>query len=224
MDTRNVSHDSQITAALQNALMMHERAQLRNGQLVHDHPPPATLTTKSFAMKMNLDMSSNSVNTHISMTQLPPPYAPCDRSIDELQPMRITQMRLGEHHRGAKVMVRVLTPPNRINAILVVVEDLEGTAVTLQLYHHPPEAVASPEDIIQVGSVLILKEPFFKCATDGSYSLRVDHLSDVVWLELSDTRTPDLWRKSVPEMGSEAARVQGNEAVKTKRWAQALRL
>lgn len=222
MDTRDVSQDGQIAAALQNAVKMHERAQLRNGQLVHDHPPPAVLTANAFAMKMSLN--SSSANTRISTTQLPPPYAPCDRSIDELQSMVIRQMRLGEHHRGAKVMVRVLTPPNRINALLVVVEDLEGTAVTLQLYHHPPEVVAYAVDIIEMGSVLLLKDPFFKCATDGSYSLRVDHLSDVVWLEPFDARIPDLWRKPVPEVSSEEARMRGNEAVKTKRWGQALRL
>ncbi|KAJ6780227.1 hypothetical protein PWT90_01954 [Aphanocladium album] len=224
MDTRDVSQDREIATALENAIIMHERAQIRNGQLVNDHPPPAALTAGSLAMRMNLKRSSMSDKIHIFTTQLPPPYAPCDRSIDELQSMFIIQMRLGVHHRGAKVMVRVLTPPNRMNAILVIVEDLEGTAVTLQLYHHPPEAVACAEDTIQVGSVLILKEPFFKCATDGSYSLRVDHLSDVVWLGLFDHRIPDLWRKSDPETSSEAARLRGNEAVKTKRWAQALRL
>ncbi|KAJ6786517.1 hypothetical protein PWT90_09254 [Aphanocladium album] len=201
---------------------MHDTAQLRKGQLVHDHPPPYMITAKSVAMKMSLNMSLPSKNTFI--TQLPSPYYPSDHSVDELQPICIRQMRLEQHHRGAKVIIRVLTPPSRINAVTVAVEDLEGTAVTLQLYHHPPQVVVSPDEIIQMGRVLLLKEPFFKCATDGSYSLRVDHLSDVIWLEPSDARIPDVWKKSVPEMSSEEARMQGNDAVKRQRWAEAMDL
>ncbi|OAQ98044.1 hypothetical protein LLEC1_04477 [Akanthomyces lecanii] len=223
MDTHEVSQDAQIAAALQNAQMMHEKAKRRNGQLVHDHPPPHFIIAKFRAMNRGLKETYASRHT-ISTTQLPPPYLPSDHLVDELQPMRITQMRLGEHHRGVKVFLRVLTPPNRINAILAVVEDLEGTAVTLQLYHQSPEAIAPSQDFIQVGRVLILKEPFFKCAADGTYSLRVDHLGDVVWMEPYDGRIPDLWKTTTPKMSSEAIRMQGNEAVKKDCWAKALRL
>lgn len=138
--------------------------------------------------------------------------------------MNITQMRLGEHHRGAKVFLRVLTPPSRINAILAAVEDLEGTTVTLQLYHQSPEAVVPSEEVIQVGRVLILKEPYFKCAADGTYSLRVDHLGDAVWLEARDGRIPDTWKTTISAISSGAVRLQGNEAVKKASWARALRL
>lgn len=226
MDTRDVSLEAQIAAAMQRAEIMHEISQRRNGQRVHDHPTPRSIIATFLAVNRGLKESSASVHTvgRVTMTQLPPPYLPSERSIDELQPIPITQMRLGEHHRGAKILLRVLTPPNRINAILAAVEDLEGTAVTLQLYHQPPEAVVASEEIIQVGRVLILKEPFFKCTTDGTYSLGVDHLSDIIWLEPFDSRIPDIWRKTVPRMSSEALRMEGNEAVKKSFWAKALRL
>ncbi|KAM3532396.1 hypothetical protein NHJ13051_000382 [Beauveria bassiana] len=176
------------------------------------------------AVRVGLNQSHATRGTLFSTTQLPSPYPPSDRFIEELRPIYIKQMRLGEHHRGSKVIVRVLTPPNRINAILAAVEDLEGTAVTLQLYHHPSADAVPSEEVINVGNVLIIKEPFFKCATDNSYSLRVDHLSDVVWLEPFDSRVPDVWRTVVPDMSSETLRVQGNEAVRQKCWAKALRL
>ncbi|KAM3510550.1 hypothetical protein MY11210_005803 [Beauveria gryllotalpidicola] len=203
---------------------MHEMAQLRNGQLVHDHPPSDSIVARFSAMRVSQNGSHATQGTLVSTTQLPPPYPPSDRLVDNLRPIYIKQMRLGEHHRGSKVIVRVLTPPMRINAIMVVAEDLEGTAVTLQLYHHPSADVVHSEEVINVGNVLIIKEPFFKCTTDNSYSLRVDHLSDVVWLEPFDSRVPDVWKTAVPKMISETVRVQGNEAVRKKCWAKALRL
>lgn len=70
-----------------------------------------------------------------------------------------------------------------------------------------------------------MKEPFFKCATDGSYSVRVDHVSDIVWLEQSDERVPQKWRKpAMATGGSKSIRVKGNEAIKGRRWAEAERL
>ncbi|KAM3550201.1 hypothetical protein MY1884_008369 [Beauveria asiatica] len=224
MDTREVSQDAQFAAHLRMVGLMHEKAQLRNGQLVHDHPPPDFIIARFSAARVSLNKSHATQETMISTTQLPPPYPPSDRFVEELRPILIKQMRLGEHHRGSRVIVRALTPPNRINAILLAVEDLEGTAVTLQLYHHPSADVVPSEEVINIGSVLIIKEPFFKCTTDNSYSLRVDHLSDVVWLEPFDSRVPDVWRTAVPEMISETLRVQGNEAVRKKCWAKALRL
>ncbi|KAM3444240.1 hypothetical protein MY4824_000129 [Beauveria thailandica] len=224
MDTREVSQDAQFAAHLRMVGLMHEKAQLRNGQLVHDHPPPGSIIARFSAARVSLNKSHAAQETMISTTQLPPPYPPSDRFVEELRPIFIKQMRLGEHHRGSRVIVRALTPPNRINAILLAVEDLEGTAVTLQLYHHPSADVVPSEEVINFGDVLIIKEPFFKCTTDNSYSLRVDHLSDVVWLEPFDSRVPDVWRTAVPEMISETLRVQGNEAVRKKCWAKALRL
>ncbi|TQV94242.1 TPR domain-containing protein [Cordyceps javanica] len=223
MDTRDVSKQDSIAADLQNAVMMHEMAKLRNGQLVSDHPSPGTIVARVSAMRMSLNAPTAARN-NILTTQLPPSYPPSDRFLDELQPIRITHMRLGEHHRGSKVTVRVLTPPSRINAIMVAVEDLGGTAVTLQLYHHPSAALFPSEEVIQAGNVLIIKEPFFKYAMDGSYSLRVDHLSDVVWLEASDSRVPDVWRKPLLRKDSKTVRMQGNEAVEKRYWAKALRL
>ncbi|ATY63752.1 TPR domain [Cordyceps militaris] len=223
MDTYDLSQEAQFAAMLQAGVRMHEIAQRRNGQLVHDHPPPASVVSQFLAARMGgVDLSSDPTKFVVSTTQLPPPYLPSECSVDELQPIRITHMRLGEHHRGTKVIVRILTPPRRINAVLAVAEDLAGTAVLLQLYHQPPATVFFPDEIIQKGSVLMIKEPFFKCSTDGSYSLRVDHLSDIVWLKPFDSRIPDVWRDEFPRMNSEAVRMRGNECVKNGRWAKAL--
>lgn len=110
---------------------------------------------------------------------------------------------------------------------MAIVEDEQGTAVLLQLYYQPEELVVPAREILQPDSVCILKEPFFKCATsDGSYSLRVDHLSDIIWLEDTDERVPPKWRKRTLALNhnSKSIRMQGNDAVQNQSWAEAQRL
>ena len=71
---------------------------------------------------------------------------------------------------------------------MAIIEDEEGTAVLLQLNNQPEEDKVGKEQILQVGDVCIVKDPFFKATTDGLYSLRVDHVSDIIWLEETDDR------------------------------------
>lgn len=120
-------------------------------------------------------------------------------------------------------MVRILTPPDRMTAVMAIVEDEEGTAVLLQLYNQPEEPKVSKERILQAGDICIIKEPFFKATVDGSYALRVDHVSDIIWLEDTDDRIPSKWRKRVSRLGgdSQDIRKQGNAAVQKRNWAEA---
>ncbi|KAM3480966.1 hypothetical protein MY5147_000940 [Beauveria neobassiana] len=151
---------------------MYEMAQLRNGQLVHDHPSSDSVVASFSAMRASLSEPHATQRTLVSTSLMPLPYPPSDRFIDELRPIYIKQMRLEEHHRGFKVIVRVLTPPIRWNAIiLVVAEDVEGTAVTLRLYHDPSVDTISPEGVINVGSVFLIKEPFFRYTDAGRYAV-----------------------------------------------------
>ncbi|TDZ29863.1 Protein unc-45-like protein A [Colletotrichum spinosum] len=178
---------------------------------------------------MKLRMASSKQKSSLgamAMSQLPPPYAPCVRPISELEKIAISDMKLETHHRGKRTALRVLTPPDRMTAVMAIVEDEQGTALLLQLYYQPDESVVPAEEIMQLGDVFILKEPFFKTATDGSYTLRVDHLGDIVRLANSDDRIPSQWSKQPPNLRQSSIdiRVQGNEAVQKKKWAEAHRL
>lgn len=169
------------------------------------------------------------VGTHMIYTsQVPEPYHPCTLPATALEPMLISQMRLETHHRGRSIVVRVLTPPDRMTAVMAIVEDVQGTAVLLQLYHQPPEHVVPAATIIKPAGLFLLKEPYFKKAvSDGTLSLRVDHVSDVIALSNTDELVPRKWRKAqgVPTNGASAKlRAQGNEAVGHKLWAEAEQL
>ncbi|SCV57511.1 related to TPR domain protein [Fusarium fujikuroi] len=226
MDIKDVSNESKYIGYLKQLQDAAERAARRKGQAVRDHPPSQQLVS-SFLMKlMAASYGPRSDENTIATTQVPAPYPPCIGSVNDLDPIMISDMRLETHHRGKKIMLRVLTPPDRMTAVMAIVEDEKGIAVLLQLYHQPEETIVPTTEILGPNMVCILKEPFFKCATDGTYSLRVDHPSDMIRLDGADDRIPSHWRPSTVISGENSTdlRKQGNDAVQAKKWAEALRL
>ncbi|KAH6885425.1 TPR domain protein [Thelonectria olida] len=225
MDVQDVSHESGLVALLKQVQDAAERGSRRKGERVRDHRSPEQLISN---FVMNLMQSTNNMDgfNAIATTQVPAAYTPCILSLTELKPIMISEMRLETHHRGTSVLLRVLTPPNRMTALMAIAEDEQRTAVLLQLYHQPEERVVPADEILKADKVCVLKEPFFKCATDGSYSLRADHVSDIVWLDEADERIPSKWRKpaSNANNSSKSIRTQGNDAVQNRDWAKAQRL
>lgn len=230
MDAKTVSAESGYAAFFQQIRLASERAVEREGEAPRDIPPVQHLVRSHLKareqIKFNDQVRLRSGRGTVRTTQLPRPYLPCTKSAHELEPMLISEMRLETHHRDHKVILRVLTPSHRINAVITVVEDEGGTGATLQLYHLLEESVVPDEEVVYEGRVCVLKEPFFKVATDGSYSLRVDHVNDIVWLADDDKRIPAKWRRKTPsrEIPSLQSRMEGNDAVKRSEWARAVRL
>lgn len=226
MDTNDVSDKPDLVSYLQQIQATSELAALRKGERPQDHPFPQVLIFQFMAklyQKEAMDESMiGSTNHMISTTQVPRPYPPSIRSVNDLQPLMISHMTLETHHRGKKTIIRALTPPDRMTAVMAIVEDEEGTAVLLQLYNQPEEVEVSKENILKANYVCIVKEPYFKATTDGSYSLRVDHVSDIIYLQDDDERIPRKWRKrSWSPQDSQQLRMQGNSAVQEGNWAEA---
>lgn len=234
MDIKDVSTVAEYFPHMRQALANAEAAHLTKGQVPRNFASAQALT-QSFNMKLRLSnnslMQSNLQRSrHLWYTsQVPEPYAPCTLPATNLEPILITQMRLETHHRGRSIVVRILTPPDRMTAVMAIVEDIQGTAALLQLYHQPPEDVVPAAALIKRGGILLLKEPYLKKATsDGTLSLRVDHVSDVIPLDEADELVPPKWRKvqgvSTSKGASAKLREQGNKAVGKKMWAEAEQL
>ncbi|KAK6858118.1 SET domain-containing protein [Apiospora arundinis] len=225
MDTKNVSDDKYYVDQVKQLKEAAEAAALRKGESVTDHPP---LDYMIFMFLYNLQSNSEKETSDpykLVMTQVPASYPPCARSLHDLKPIAISAMKFETHHRGSKVMLRIRTPPDRINAGQAIVEDEEGTGVLLQMYHLPEESVVPAQHIIYLGRICILKEPFFKVTVAGAYSLRVDHPSDLVWMAPDDEAIPDGWRPTDPiSNDSFRARMEGNKAISANAWAEAERL
>lgn len=226
MDVQDVSSVDYFVDSLRQAQAAAENAARRKGQKPRDHPPPWILI-QSFMMKIRSQIDMNSRHVFVT-SQIPEPYPPCILPAAELRPTEISQMKLETHHRGQRIVVRCLTPPDRMTAVMAIVEDGEGTAVLLQLYHQAPEDFIPAAVLIKPGTLFLLKEPFFKASTDGSYSLRADHVSDVIPLDETDELVPVKWRKNSKALldcdTSRNIRTQGNDAVGKKAWAEAERL
>ncbi|KAI0837710.1 hypothetical protein F5Y06DRAFT_63003 [Hypoxylon sp. FL0890] len=226
MDIQDVSDFGQFKVMLQNIEVNMALASLRKGETPRNLPSPSFLIQQHM-LQLQSQLQSNahllSQERHtIATSQVPAPYPPCTLRATELKPIPISQMKLETHHRGCKVVVRVMVPPSRITAIMAIVEDERGTATLLQLYNQPPEALVPAGESLRQGCFYLLKEPFFKGTASGSYSLRVDHVSDIMLLSDSDELVPTKWRKTktIAET-SGSIRKRGNEAVGKKNWAEA---
>lgn len=224
MDFTDISSDPDFIAWL--ARLRHgDRAEVASkGQLVKRHPPPAALI-KAFEDTRALDQALADDKTKAIITEVRLPYPPCLHEVSELEPMFISQMMLGVHHRGRYVVLRLVVDPTRKTsptAVQALVEDELGTVVRLVLLYQPPEEV---KNVLGKGRVCVLKEAYFKRSQKGMFFFRVDHVSDIVWLEVGDERIPCKWRKKLcpHRLDSKGIREKGNEASKEDRWAEAYR-
>lgn len=226
MDAKDVSDQPDFRPWLDQVLANAESAARRQGERPHDLLP-SWLLVPQFMMSLQrteeIAAAADDTNCMLYTSQIPAPYLPCVKAVNDLQPLMVKQMTLETHHRGKKVTVRALTPSDRMNAVMAIVEDEEGTPVLLQLYNQPEEHQVSKRNILQKETVYIVKEPFFKVTTNGSYSLRVDHVSDIMRLSDDDERIPRKWRQSSRNLtaGSKESRMRGNSAVQSRSWGEA---
>lgn len=152
------------------------------------------------------------------------PHPPCATDMNSLEPVLLSSLKLETHQRGAKIVLRVCSPPHRRGAILAIVEDEEGTVAAIQLYLQSPESLISAFEIINEGDVLVLKEPYLRRSSEQTYNLIVDHVSDLIWLSLGDENIPQKWRphQDTPEY-STASRLQGNQFLDEGKLLKALK-
>lgn len=160
----------------------------------------------------NIQRAGSEDTQMIHSSFVPPAYPPCTTSLDALKSIAIEDLRLETHHRGYYLILRAITPPNRMTAILVLVEDEHGDVTMLQMYQQEDEASRPASTVVDKGSILLIKEPFFKVTASGDYSLRVDHLSDIIFLGNDDSRVPPSWRRRLFELGrsADSLKLEGN--------------
>jgi hypothetical protein len=209
-------------------LKLDEEPDRRTGEVPKDHPPPQQLLEMHRAFIAKEGMMTGFYRSLILHKQAP--YPPCTRSAAELKPMSISQMKIGTHHRGFRVLIRVLTPPVReYHPVIAIVIDEEGTATMLQLYHAASEAVVPTVETLRPGSYYLIKEPYFRMLKNlleyPLYTLRVDHCSDIMLLSDSHELLPAKCEEhKAPLYTSKDIRMQGNVAVGKNSWAEAERL
>lgn len=146
---------------------------------------------------------------------IPDAYPPCTSSVSSLKSIMIKDLRLETHHRGRFLMLRSITPPDRLTGIICLVEDEDEEVTTLQIYQQDEETVRKATQIVDVGTIFLVKEPYFKTMANGEYGLRIDHLSDFVEIDEAAAIVPQTWqpRRSAKAISADALRLDGNAAI-----------
>lgn len=199
-----------------------QEAKLRQGQRPHDRKTREQTYTNFMMLFTSGEITQ--LKGIVSSAFIPPPYLPCSTPMTELKPVAIKNLQLETHHRGTYLLLRSITSPHRMTAIMAVMEDEYGDVVLLQLYQQDDESNRSAIDIVNVDTVLLVKEPYFKVMGDGEYGIRVDHLSDVIHLKRDDPRMPTAWQPQLIEiqLSAESLKTKGNRSMGKKKYWDAV--
>jgi hypothetical protein len=208
---------------IQNQKETLKKAKKRKGQRPRDWKPRQELYLR-FMMAL-LSGTQRERGHMLYSSFVPPAYLPCTTPFTELRCVGIRDLQLETHHRGTYIVLRAITPPNRMTGIVVLVEDDRNDVVLLQLYQQEEEDTRAAVDIVNVGTILLVKEPYFKVMASGDYGLRVDHLSDVIHVDKDDDTIPAAWRPRVHEveLSAESLKLKGNSAMGEGKYWQAIK-
>lgn len=187
-------------------------AELRKGERPSDIKPRVQVVNEYMMHASRMKMEGHST---ITTTTIGQPYYPSVVPFKNLQSINIRQLQLETQHRGFYILLRLICPPSRMQAVISIAEDEAGDAVIFSLYQQEPEVVRPADEILRENSVIIVKEPYFKVVGGGGYGIRVDHPTDVVWLADDDESIPQQWRsKAVTKAKSaEQCATEGNGLV-----------
>lgn len=90
--------------------------------------------------------------------------------------MPLSDLLVENHHQGKMITVRTITPAYVGAGAVAIVEDEWGNVEKLALYNQGDASVLSA---VEEGTVLLIKEPYYKFSGESDFMLCVDHPADV---------------------------------------------
>ncbi|KAJ5605534.1 hypothetical protein N7510_008315 [Penicillium lagena] len=199
MNTIDVSGNPQFVKDMTKQRSVFQADRSQKGQQPRGGKPRAELIVD---FMFHLAISNNQPGFNLRTSFVPLAYPPCTSPVGDLKQIMIGDLLLETRHRGSYIILRTVTPPHRMTAIMAIVEDEQDNVVRFQMYHQD-----KTEKVLEEGTVMILKEPYLKVsATDGGYAIRVDHLSDVIYLPKHDERIPNCWQPRLVEIITSASK------------------
>jgi len=227
MDTYDVSTSNQYLQLLSRQKEVLKAARARQGERPKDRKSRGELVNNFMIQKTIQQMKqfkSRDATMEMHTSFIPPPYPPSIAPLKELKQTFIEDLQLETHHRGNYLLVRSITPPNRMTAIMAIVEDEREDAVMLQLYQQDDENDRPATSTIKQNDVFLVKEPYFKVMADGEYGLRIDHVGDLIRIETHDERLPKQWSPRVFDVSKTADdwKLEGNDAIRRHQYWTAI--
>ena len=228
MDVEDVSHIGDYVAILEQQKRTLQAASKRKGERPKDRIPRARAISdhNENCMITKMEKLSHQAGDSFMMHSsfLAPPYLPSTARLEDLESIYIKDLRLETHHRGFYLCLRVVSLPTSMTAIMVVMEDEIEDVMLIQIYQQQDEEERAAEDIDRDKAVCMIKEPYFKVMSDGNYGVRVDHITDLIWLPYHDEKIPLQWRPRIQEIEKTADqwRQEGNTAVNAGDYSEAV--
>ncbi|KEZ46367.1 TPR domain-containing protein [Scedosporium apiospermum] len=190
-----------------------KKAQALSGKLPPRKAPRDLLveTHNSHVQKqLGRPKATNLVKKPILALAYPASYKP----MAELEKMRLSELAVETHHEGKILILRTITPPYQGAGTVVIVEDEHGDADKMGIYNQSDRSILS---IIPEGSVIAVKEPYYKYNGQDDYMICVDHPSDIIYLKFDDPIIPEKFQLGEGETDTAADwKSAGDKAFLTK--------
>ncbi|KAJ5710040.1 hypothetical protein N7493_009632 [Penicillium malachiteum] len=212
MDVHDVSDIPEYLALLQK----HKQDLQKNQKLQGQKPKIRSSRFETVTQFMSMrhvhivnDVRGASDSLKILCSYLPLAYPPSTAPFSELNKMMLEDLTVETHHRGKYLLLRTVTPADLVTGAIAIAEDEDDRVFMLILYNQGEEL----SKFMKLGTVLVVKEPYLKRLADGNYGIRVDHVSDLVFIPDFDDRVPLAWRPQITSADDSPAfwKEKGNE-------------
>nr|OQO19739.1 hypothetical protein B0A51_12951 [Rachicladosporium sp. CCFEE 5018] len=212
------------------ALMKQQQALLATAKKRQGLLPQQRMTRRELEQECERtgrsDLTVQNGNHLIKQTFVGEAYEPSTAEIIDLKPICLRELRLETHHTGRLLLVRVFCNAVRVTAVQTGIEDEHDHVERLAIYN--TDLGLSHSQKLPRGSVLAIKEPYYKATSNGGVIVGVDHPSDFVILDECDTFVPLSLRPRVQaveeDRSAEEVKKEGNVAVGLKQHRKALKL
>ncbi|CDZ96391.1 Predicted histone tail methylase containing SET domain [Phaffia rhodozyma] len=153
----------------------------------------------------------------------------CD--IRKLNRIGLGDMSCRKVHVGSYLLCRIVSRPSRIVGVTFVIQDPAGLAETLAFYNAPIGMTPTGPDLdilFPLGSILAVREPYYKLSSAGAASIRVDSPTGLIWVDegnalvrgVSWKKAPfwpeEIWREK-PKKTAEQLKTTGNQLLSAGR-------
>jgi hypothetical protein len=154
---------------------------------------------------------------------LPLPYSPSQTSLLHAKQLHLDELLINTRKSSDILLLRALTDPYVHSSSIVIVEDRHGDVARLALCNLEDSSI---DPVVTKGAILAIKQPCWSAALDGGYHIRVDHPSDVVFLETSHEIAPQAWKQKADNKSSkipEEWKKEGDMMFLQKKFRKALK-
>lgn len=221
MNINDLSYDARLIQQLGIAKGVLRAASLKKGQKPVTRPSRQQLIRDQYMYQPRAgtpDINLSQIHISYIAHRFPPSVTP----ISALKKTYINDLLLETNHRGSYILLRTIAPPTRMTAVMSAVEDEKGGCEFVQLYNMNTKR--DRRKILPEGQILIIKEPFYKSNATGGTGIRVDHVSDVIFLSPGDSLIPMKWQPRVQSLDKTAMdwKEEGNALFRRKEYYEAI--